>query len=119
MARLELTFLERTPIEALLSQIVFAFVLIGLYRMLLFYLREHRVSAALMVEITIVGVPRDPAWHGGHRLAAAGPRRAAGSLEAGVLRPDGDGPNFRRPLTARRSVLHPLEGSKSAPWSAR
>jgi uncharacterized membrane protein (DUF373 family) len=52
--RARLAFLlGRAPSE-ILSQIVLLFVLVELFRTLIFYLREHRVSVSLMLEVAIV-----------------------------------------------------------------
>lgn len=48
-----------TPYPTLVSQIVFVLILTELYRTLVFYLREHRVSVALIVEVAIVSTVRD------------------------------------------------------------
>jgi uncharacterized membrane protein (DUF373 family) len=45
---------RETPYAMLVSHIVFVLVLAELYRTLIFYLREHRVSIALIVEVAIV-----------------------------------------------------------------
>ena len=49
-----LTVARDTPYATLVSHIVFVLVLAELYRTLIFYLREHRVSIALIVEVAIV-----------------------------------------------------------------
>jgi uncharacterized membrane protein (DUF373 family) len=43
----------------LLSEIVFVLILMEVYRMMIYYLREHRVSVALMVEVAIVSLLRE------------------------------------------------------------
>jgi uncharacterized membrane protein (DUF373 family) len=48
-----------TTYPALVSQIVFVLILAELYRTLVFYLREHRVSVALIVEVAIVSTVQD------------------------------------------------------------
>lgn len=55
----EMAFHQDAPTPQLLSQVVFALILVELYRTLIFYLREHRVSVALMVEITVVSILRE------------------------------------------------------------
>jgi uncharacterized membrane protein (DUF373 family) len=50
---------QNTPYPALLSHIVFVLILAELYRTLIFYLREHRVSVALIVEVAIVSTLQD------------------------------------------------------------
>ena len=48
-----------TTYPTLVSQIVFVLILAELYRTLVFYLREHRVSVALIVEVAIVSTVQD------------------------------------------------------------
>lgn len=55
----ELAFLRQTPFPVLLSEVVFVLILTELYRTLVFYLREHRVSVALVVEVAIVSVVQE------------------------------------------------------------
>ncbi len=50
--------LGRAPSE-ILSQIVLLFVLVELFRTLVIYLREHRVSVSLMLEVAVVSELRD------------------------------------------------------------
>ena len=50
---------QNTPYPALPSHIVFVLILAEIYRTLIFYLREHRVSVALIVEVAIVSTLRD------------------------------------------------------------
>jgi uncharacterized membrane protein (DUF373 family) len=50
--------LNRKPAEVL-SQIVLLFVLVELFRTLVFYLREHRVSVPMMLEVAIVSELRE------------------------------------------------------------
>lgn len=47
---------EHAPSAYLLSQIIYVLILTELYRILIFYLREHRVSVALMLEVAIVSI---------------------------------------------------------------
>jgi uncharacterized membrane protein (DUF373 family) len=51
--------LEAREPRVVLPQIVLLLILIELFRTLLFYLREHRVSVGLMIEIAIVSVLRE------------------------------------------------------------
>jgi uncharacterized membrane protein (DUF373 family) len=55
----QMIFYESTPYPTLLSHIVFVLILAELYRTLIFYLREHRVSVALIVEVAIVSTVQD------------------------------------------------------------
>src|ERR1700694_638940 len=43
----------------ILPQVLLLLILIELFRTLLFYLREHRVSVGLMIEVAIVSVLRE------------------------------------------------------------
>jgi uncharacterized membrane protein (DUF373 family) len=54
VALFRMAVLEETPPQAILSQIVYILILTELYRTLIFYLREHRVSVALIMETAIV-----------------------------------------------------------------
>ena len=72
----------------LLSDIIFVLILIELYRLMIYYLREHRISVALMVEVALVSILREVMLKGayGFRMASARgaqsvagrPRRAPG-----------------------------------------
>lgn len=55
----QMIFQESAPSPTVLSQIVFVLILAELYRTLIFYLREHRVSVALIVEVAIVVTVHD------------------------------------------------------------
>ncbi len=55
----EMAFRLNAPTPQVLSQVVFVLILVELYRTLIFYLREHRVSVALMVEIAVVSILRE------------------------------------------------------------
>jgi uncharacterized membrane protein (DUF373 family) len=57
LARLAV-FEGREP-RVVLPQIVLLFIFVELFRTLLFYLREHRVSVGLMIEVTIVSILRE------------------------------------------------------------
>jgi uncharacterized membrane protein (DUF373 family) len=50
---------EGRDARIVLPQIILVFILVELFRTLLFYLREHRVSVGLMLEVSIVGVLRE------------------------------------------------------------
>jgi len=54
-----MTFVERATPPVLLSEVVYVLILTELYRTLIYYLREHRVSVSLMLEVAIVSVLRD------------------------------------------------------------
>lgn len=63
-----MTFYARTPPRELLSEVVYILILTELYRTLIYYLREHRVSVTLMVEVAIVSVLRDQILTNAHEL---------------------------------------------------
>ena len=54
-----LAVLEGREPRVVLPQVLLLLILIELFRTLLFYLREHRVSVGLMIEIAIVSVLRE------------------------------------------------------------
>lgn len=55
----EIAFVQlRTPSE-ILSQIVLLLILVELYRTLIFYLHQHRISVALMVEVALISELRE------------------------------------------------------------
>jgi uncharacterized membrane protein (DUF373 family) len=51
--------LEGTDFSAVIGDILFILVLVELFRLLLIYLEEHRVSVATMVEVGIVSTLRE------------------------------------------------------------
>ncbi len=54
-----LAFVERRPPAEILSQIALLLVLVELFRSLIYYLREHRVSVTLMLEVAIISEVRE------------------------------------------------------------
>ena len=64
----QMIFYESTPYPTLLSHIVFVLILAELYRTLIFYLREHRVSVALIVEVAIVSTVQDVMLKSAHEF---------------------------------------------------
>ena len=76
IGRLSLTaVIEEAPVTHVLSDVIFLLILTELYRLLIYYLREHRISVALAVEVTLVSVLREVMLNGAHefewhRLAA-------------------------------------------------
>ncbi len=54
-----LAFLEPDSTAQLLSEIVYVLILMEVYRLLIFYLREHRISVALAVEVALVSTLRE------------------------------------------------------------
>jgi uncharacterized membrane protein (DUF373 family) len=53
---------------AVLSEIVFILILTEVYRLLIFYLREHRISVALTVEVVLVSTLREVMLKGAHEF---------------------------------------------------
>ena len=54
-----LAIVEGRGPSVVLPQIVLLFIFVELFRTLLFYLREHRVSVGLMIEVAIVSILRE------------------------------------------------------------
>jgi|SRR5579872_448167 len=54
-----MAFVEAREPSFVLSQIVLLLILVELFRTLIFYLREHRVSVSLMLEVAIVSELRE------------------------------------------------------------
>ena len=52
----QLAFVEDHQYPVILSQIIYILILTEVYRTLIFYLREHRVAVALIVETAIVSL---------------------------------------------------------------
>jgi uncharacterized membrane protein (DUF373 family) len=52
-------FVEGRPPAEVLSQIALLLILVELFRSLIYYLREHRVSVTLMLEVAIVSEVRE------------------------------------------------------------
>ncbi len=71
------------PMTELLSEIVFILILIEVYRMMIYYLHQHRVSVTLMVEVALVSILRELMLKGAYEFEW--PRLIALSLMLGVL----------------------------------
>jgi uncharacterized membrane protein (DUF373 family) len=52
----------------LLSDIIFVLILVELYRLMIYYLREHRISVALMVEVALVSILREVMLKGAYEF---------------------------------------------------
>ena len=52
----------------LLSEIVFVLILTEVYRLLVYYLRDHRISVALTVEVALVSTLREVMLKGAHEF---------------------------------------------------
>jgi uncharacterized membrane protein (DUF373 family) len=59
---------ESAATAQLLSEIVFVLILTELYRLMIFYLREHRISVALTVEVALVSTLREVMLKGAHEF---------------------------------------------------
>lgn len=57
--RLALMTVEAAATTQLLSEVVFVLILMEVYRLMIFYLREHRISVALTVEVALVSTLRE------------------------------------------------------------
>ncbi len=71
------------PMTELLSEIVFVLILFEVYRMMIYYLHQHRVSVTLMVEVALVSILRELMLKGAYEFEW--PRLIALSLILGVL----------------------------------
>ena len=54
-----MTLLEEASTSQLLSEIVLVLILAELYRLLIFYLSDHRISVALTIEVALVSTLRE------------------------------------------------------------
>jgi uncharacterized membrane protein (DUF373 family) len=63
-----MAFSQSAAVAPLLSEIVFVLILTEVYRLLIFYLREHRISVALMVEVALVSILREVMLKGAHEF---------------------------------------------------
>jgi uncharacterized membrane protein (DUF373 family) len=57
---------EAAATNQLLSEIIFVLILMEVYRLLIFYLREHRVSVALTVEVALISTLQELVLKGAH-----------------------------------------------------
>lgn len=63
-----LAFVEDAAATQLLSEVIFLLILTQLYRLLIYYLREHRISVALAVEVALVSTLREVMIKGAHEF---------------------------------------------------
>jgi uncharacterized membrane protein (DUF373 family) len=63
-----LALAERAAASELLSEIIYVLILMELYRLMIFYLREHRISVALAVEVALVSTLREVMLKGAHEI---------------------------------------------------
>jgi uncharacterized membrane protein (DUF373 family) len=78
-----MALLEEASTSQLLSEIVLVLILAELYRLLLFYLSDHRISVALTIEVALVSTLRELMLKGAHEFE--GPRLLGISLLLVVL----------------------------------
>ena len=78
-----MAFVEAAPTNLLLSEIIFVLILMEVYRLLIFYLREHRVSVVLTVEVALISTLQELMLKGAHEFEW--PRLVALSLLLVVL----------------------------------
>ena len=52
----------------LLSEVIFVLILTEVYRLLIYYLQEHRISVALAIEVAIVSTLREIILKGAHEF---------------------------------------------------
>jgi len=66
LARMAL--IQAGPTNQVLSEIMFVLILMEVYRLMIFYLREHRISVALTVEVVLVSTLREVMLKGAHEF---------------------------------------------------
>lgn len=64
----ETAFREPGNPTKMLGEIIFVLILTEVYRLLIFYLREHRISVALAVEVALVSTLREVIIKGAHEF---------------------------------------------------
>ena len=63
-----MALIDAAPAPELLSEVIYVLILTELYRLLIFYLREHRISVALAVEVALVSTLREIMLKGAHEF---------------------------------------------------
>jgi uncharacterized membrane protein (DUF373 family) len=63
-----MALIDAAPTTELLSEVVYVLILTELYRLLIVYLREHRISVALAVEVALVSTLREIMLKGAHEF---------------------------------------------------
>lgn len=63
-----MAFVEGAPTNHVLSEIIFVLILMELYRLLIYYLREHRVSVVLTVEVALISTLQELMLKGAHEF---------------------------------------------------
>ena len=57
-------FLEPFNFQYIASELIYILVLVEIYRLLIIYLREHRIAVDIMIEVGIVSILREVILHG-------------------------------------------------------
>ena len=78
-----MAFVEQVATSQLLSEILFVLILTEVYRLLIYYLSDHRISVALTIEVALVSTLREVMLKGAHEYE--GIRLLALSLLLAVL----------------------------------
>ena len=63
-----MALIQAAPTNQELSEIMFVLILMEVYRLMIFYLREHRISVALTVEVVLVSTLREVMLKGAHEF---------------------------------------------------
>lgn len=63
-----MAFVEAAPTNHVLSEMIFVLILMELYRLLIYYLREHRVSVVLTVEVALISTLQELMLKGAHEF---------------------------------------------------
>jgi uncharacterized membrane protein (DUF373 family) len=61
-----MALVEGAPTNQLLSEIIFVLILMEVYRLMIYYLREHRVSVALTVQVALISTLQELVLKGAH-----------------------------------------------------
>jgi uncharacterized membrane protein (DUF373 family) len=64
----QMTLIQAAPTNEEMSEIMFVLILMEVYRLMIFYLREHRISVALTVEVVLVSTLREMMLKGAHEF---------------------------------------------------
>jgi uncharacterized membrane protein (DUF373 family) len=59
MAGIVSTFFQQLDFKAIAGELIYILVLLEIYRLLIIYLREHRVAVDIMIEVGIVAILRE------------------------------------------------------------
>lgn len=64
LSRIVSSFLEPFNFQYIASELIYILVLVEIYRLLIIYLREHRIAVDIMIEVGIVSIIREVILHG-------------------------------------------------------